>query len=98
MTGSQVRVLFAAPAFLIRNRSEASPGAAHVRPNGLRDLSHITIFWTVLVSPHQTRETHMRKFILIAAMVLVSASAQAGPSRSLTLASNDGTATVEKAK
>jgi hypothetical protein len=31
----------------------------------------------------------MRKFILIAAMVLVSASAQAGGTRSLTLASND---------
>ena len=31
----------------------------------------------------------MRKFILIAAMVLASASAQAGPSRSLILAAND---------
>jgi hypothetical protein len=31
----------------------------------------------------------MRKFILIAAMVLASASAQAGQSRSLTLAAND---------
>ena len=31
----------------------------------------------------------MRRFILIAAMVLASASAQAGPSRSLILASND---------
>ena len=31
----------------------------------------------------------MRKFILIAAMVLASASAQAGGTRSLTLASND---------
>jgi hypothetical protein len=40
----------------------------------------------------------MRKFILIAAMVLVSASAQAGPSRSLTLASNDVPATVEQPK
>jgi hypothetical protein len=36
----------------------------------------------------------MRKFILIAAMVLVSASAQAGPSRSLTVASNDEAAKV----
>jgi hypothetical protein len=36
----------------------------------------------------------MRKFILIAAMVLVSASAQAAPSRNLTLASNDEAATV----
>ncbi|MBU6461766.1 MAG: hypothetical protein KGK01_01025 [Bradyrhizobium sp.] len=32
----------------------------------------------------------MRKFILITAMVLVSATAQAGGSRGLTLASNDG--------
>ena len=31
----------------------------------------------------------MRKFILIASMVLASASAQAGGTRSLTLASND---------
>jgi hypothetical protein len=31
----------------------------------------------------------MRKFILIAAMVLASANAQAGPSRSLILAAND---------
>jgi hypothetical protein len=31
----------------------------------------------------------MRKFVLIAAMILASASAQAGGSRSLTLASND---------
>ena len=31
----------------------------------------------------------MRKFVLIAAMVLISASAQAGVSRGLTMASND---------
>jgi hypothetical protein len=31
----------------------------------------------------------MRKLILIAAMVLISASAQAGPTRGLTMASND---------
>jgi hypothetical protein len=36
----------------------------------------------------------MRKFILIAAMVLASASAQAGGSRGLTLASNDDPATT----
>jgi hypothetical protein len=36
----------------------------------------------------------MRKFILITAMVLASATAQAGQSRSLTVASNDETATV----
>jgi hypothetical protein len=40
----------------------------------------------------------MRKFILIAAMVLVSASAQAGPSRNLTMASNDEPAKVEQPK
>jgi hypothetical protein len=40
----------------------------------------------------------MRKFILITAMVLASASTQAGGSRSLTLASNDPPATAEPAK
>jgi hypothetical protein len=38
----------------------------------------------------------MRKFILIAAMVLASATAQAGQSRSLTMASNDDQAVVEQ--
>ena len=37
----------------------------------------------------------MRKFILIAAMVLVSATAQAAGTRGLTLASNDQPAMVE---
>jgi hypothetical protein len=41
----------------------------------------------------------MRKLILIAAMVLVSASAQAGPSRNLTtVASNDAPAAAEQPK
>jgi hypothetical protein len=40
----------------------------------------------------------MRKFILITAMMLASASAQAGGSRSLTLASNDPPAVAEPAK
>ena len=40
----------------------------------------------------------MRKFILITAFVVVSASAQAGISRGLTLASNDASATVEQSK
>jgi hypothetical protein len=40
----------------------------------------------------------MRKFILIAAMVLASASAQAGVSRSLTMASNDEPAVAEQPK
>ena len=35
----------------------------------------------------------MRKFILIAALVLVSATAQAGTTRGLTVASNEATAT-----
>jgi hypothetical protein len=40
----------------------------------------------------------MRKFILVTSLVLVSASAQAGISRGLTLASNDPSATVEPSK
>jgi hypothetical protein len=40
----------------------------------------------------------MRKFILITAMVLASATAQAGVTRGLTLASNDEPAAVEQAK
>jgi outer membrane biosynthesis protein TonB len=40
----------------------------------------------------------MRKFILITAMVLASATAHAGGSRGLTLASNDGAATAEPSK
>ena len=39
----------------------------------------------------------MRKFVLIAAMVLASASAQAGGSRDLTLALNDEPAPVRQA-
>ncbi len=40
----------------------------------------------------------MRKFILIAAMALISASAQAGVSRGLTMASNDEAAAAEQPK
>ena len=40
----------------------------------------------------------MRKFILIAAMVLVSASAQAGGTRGLTMASNDEPPVAEQPK
>jgi hypothetical protein len=40
----------------------------------------------------------MRKFILIAAMVLASATAQAGASRGLTLASNDEVTAAEQPK
>ena len=40
----------------------------------------------------------MRKFILIAALVLVSATAQAGVSRGLTVASNDEPSAAEQPK
>jgi uncharacterized protein YkwD len=40
----------------------------------------------------------MRKFILITAMVLASATAEAGSMRGLTLASNDQPATAEQTK
>jgi hypothetical protein len=40
----------------------------------------------------------MHKFILIAAMVLASATAQAGQSRSLTLAANDGQPAADQAQ
>ena len=40
----------------------------------------------------------MRKFILITAMVLASAAAEAGPMRGLTLASNDPPVAAEQAK
>jgi hypothetical protein len=40
----------------------------------------------------------MRKLILVAAMVLVSAAAQAGPTRTLTVAANDEPVAVEPAK
>jgi hypothetical protein len=40
----------------------------------------------------------MRKYFLITAMLLASATAQAGPVRSLTLASNEPPATVEAPK
>ena len=40
----------------------------------------------------------MRKFILIAAMVLASATAQAGSSRNLTIAANDQPAAAETPK
>jgi hypothetical protein len=40
----------------------------------------------------------MRKFILIASMVLVSAAAHAGPGRGLTLASNEEPAAIEQPK
>jgi hypothetical protein len=40
----------------------------------------------------------MRKFVLIAAMVLASATAQAGSSRNLTMAANDSPAAAEAPK
>src|SRR6202011_4379609 len=70
----------------------------------LRDPPHISLFPSRLVSsPRQAttapnRRPKMRKFILIAAMVLVSATAQAGVTRGLTLASNDEPAAAEQPK
>jgi hypothetical protein len=55
----------------------------------LRDPSHITANSAGLVSLIEQRRRHMRKLVLVAALVLVSASAEAGGTRSLTLASSD---------
>lgn len=63
---------------------------------GLRDLSQIpanSIGLSLLV---EQRETDMRKFILITAMVLASATA-AGASEGTALASNDAPAVAEPA-
>src|SRR5260370_42351351 len=68
------------------------------------DVSHISASPAALVAPHVSQQPpnhrgfHMRKYILIAAMVLVSATAQAGVSRGLTLASNDEPAISEQPK
>src|SRR5579872_1331975 len=62
---------------------------------GLRDSSHITAGTVpLLFLPSKPLRLiqgrlHMRRFVLIAAMVLASPSAHAGASRGLTLASND---------
>src|SRR6202158_6131470 len=105
MTGSQVRILFAAPAFLKSQIGwEASPEHTCALQTGLRDLSHIPPSPPRLVScqhqptPANNRRLNMRKFILIAALVLASASAQAGVTRSLTMASNDEPAPAEQPK
>jgi hypothetical protein len=81
MTGSQVRVLFAAPVF-----SKKSFGSWHPRSRiRLRDLSHIGNRLPRIVSASTSRgDFNMRKFILIAGFVLASAAAQAGD-RSLSL-------------
>src|ERR1700693_2795956 len=62
----------------------------------LRDPSHITANLGGLVSLIEQWRLHMRKLILVAALVLVSASAQAGGTRSLTLASSDQPATAQQ--
>ena len=81
MTGSQVRVLFAAPRFS-KNSFEQS---ALAFTDALRDLSHIKNRLPGIVSASTSRgDTNMRKFILIAGFVLASAAAQAGD-RSLSL-------------
>ena len=81
MTGSQVRVLFAAPRFS-KNSLEQS---ALAFTDALRDLSHIKNRLPGIVSSSTSRgDTNMRKFILIAGFVLASATAQAGD-RSLSL-------------
>src|ERR1700687_5293614 len=96
MTGSQVRMLFAAPAFLKSQTGwEAAPEHTCALPTRVRDLPHIPPPPPHLVSyqhqptPANNRRLNMRKFLLIAALVLASASAQAGVTRSLTMASND---------
>ena len=81
MTGSQVRVLFAAPRFS-KNSFEQS---ALAFTDALRDLSHIRDRLPGIVSASTSRgDTNMRKFIFIAGFVLASAAAQAGD-RSLSL-------------
>src|SRR5450432_4415091 len=105
MTGSQVRVLFAAPASLQSRTVQGIAGRRTCGLKRLRDLPHIPLFPLHLVSSQrqatnaENRRLQMRKFILITAMVLASASAQAGVSRGLTLASNDEpAAAAEQAK
>jgi hypothetical protein len=94
MTGSQVRVLFAAPAFpnlLIR----LPPAVLGACP---RDLSHINIRPPIIVSPSTSRgDFKMRTFILIAGFVLASATAQAGD-RSLSLGGGEITSTTAPAR
>jgi hypothetical protein len=104
MTGSQVRILFAAPVpwkktgsnFAGARGSPLAPGEEEIfAAPALRDLPHITVSPIRLVSLQRQattanhRRPSMRKFILITALVLVSATAQAGGSRSLAIASND---------
>ena len=94
MTGSQVRVLFAAPVF---QKISCSSRRSRSRTR-LRDLSHIRNCLPRIVSAQTSRgDTHMRKFILIAGFVLVSAAAQAGD-RSLSLGGNETQAAPAPAK
>ncbi len=94
MTGSQVRVLFAAPAFS-KNSSISRRPRSRMR---LRDLSHIRNRLPRIVSASTSRgDTNMRKFILIAGFVLVSAAAQAGD-RSLSLGGGETTTATAPAK
>jgi hypothetical protein len=68
----------------------------------LRDSPHITgysigpVSFQRQVTTANNRRLNMRKFILIAALVLLSATAQAGGTRGLTLASNDEPAATDQ--
>jgi hypothetical protein len=62
------------------------------------DIPHTIAGGIDLIWGTKQREAHMRKLILIAAMVLASATAQAGVTRNLALAANDEPAAAEPAK
>src|SRR6187551_3721582 len=94
MTGSQVRVLFAAPIFsdLLSRLPLAVLGPRS------RDLPHINNRPSTIVSPSTSRgDFKMRKFILIAGFVLASATVQAGD-RSLSLGGGETTSTTAPAR
>src|SRR5512144_3246194 len=94
MTGSQVRVLFATPAF---SKIPLSRQRSHSRMR-LRDLSHIESRPPRIVSASTSRgDTNMRRFILIAGFALVSVAAQAGD-RSLSLGGGETTKVSAPAK
>jgi len=90
MTGSQVRVLFAAPALLKIPSTVSTRVCVTCLTSGNRLPG--------IVSASTSRgDTNMRKFILIAGFVLASAAAQAGD-RSLSLGGNETQAAPAPAK
>src|SRR3954465_2326929 len=94
MTGSQVRVLFAAPALQNFPSNSRRP---HSRMR-VRDGSHIPNSPPRIVSTQPSRgDTNIHKFILIAGFVLASAAAQAGD-RSLSLGGGETTKVSAPAK